>query len=336
MIVVVHSGNTFTVLQVNDSGSVTLDSTVLASSALLRDVRFDTTPGAAFGGFLYYSVSGLATAPLATTLFEVPAAGGGGLVNVATFPNSGSDATCLRYDFSQGEAGYAADTIYMTDVCKPTSFWTCPTTFVGAKISANLLPPGRTDMDVGGIEFDRGGAFGGLLYLADSDTNCDKISAVYILYPDFTWGVFVPAESTNSVRYSDMAISTGGALGERMYLAAATPISPEIRVVEPSGATSVFASGFPTSVRSISVAEDGSTLFVADTTTVYAIRASLSGAPATISLSSGGSHTLTMNAPAQPSGIYHVLGSVSGTSPGIDFGGGVLLSGQPMVASPRS
>ena len=52
----------------------------------------------------------------------------------------------------------------------------------------------------------------------------------------------------------------------------------------------------------------------------------LSGSPSSVSLSGGGSHTLDLDAGAARAGqVYLMLGSTSGTSPGIPLGGGVVL-----------
>ena len=49
-------------------------------------------------------------------------------------------------------------------------------------------------------------------------------------------------------------------------------------------------------------------------------------APATISVTSGGAQTMVLNAGAANAGsFYWILGSLSGTSPGIDLGGGLIL-----------
>ena len=311
-------GSTINLFQVDATGASLFKSFPISPGALLRDVRFDTTPGTGFSDLLYVSVSNEST-----TLRSI--APDGTIATCGTFAGSSSNGTCLKLAFSNPTAGYLADHLYMSDVCKTTSFWISPPSCIGTQISSDLLPPGRTDMDVGGMEFDHGGAFGNLLYLADSDGNCDEVAAIYQLMPNYTWATFVGEFDTDVISLVDLAISNGGALGKAMYVntydKSTTPTSYEVRRYDPNGNYEVFASGF-SQLRKLSVSDDGSTLYVADLNQLYAIRGkdTLSGNPASISLTSGGTHTLTLDAECHPSELYLMLGSTSGTSPGVALG----------------
>jgi hypothetical protein len=138
-------------------------------------------------------------------------------------------------------------------------------------LSQNCLPPGRTDTDVRGIDFDRteDAVHQSRLLIADSDPNNDNKTGIYALLPDLNWVAVTPIVSTQQRFYRDMAISPGGSFGQLIYVT--ERITNSVMTVDSSGAHSVFASGF-SEIESVTIGEEGSSLFVSDLNGVYRIR----------------------------------------------------------------
>ena len=131
------------------------------------------------------------------------------------------------------------------------------------------MPTGRSDLDVRGLGFDATGVYGNRLYLADSDPNNDDVAAIYALLPDLTWHELSTPVTTDVRFYGDLAISTGGALAQQMYVT--DKVSDTIMTVSTVGTHAGWASGF-TAIASLSAAADGNAMYVSDYNGVYKIR----------------------------------------------------------------
>ena len=183
---------------------------------------------------------------------------------------SGQDPLCMRFDFSTGAGGYLAGA-YLEDrhASNGTSLYHMDTDFTVALLSQDLLPLGRTDLDVAGMEFDPTGVYASYLTMADSDPDHDDMAVIYQLLPDLSW-IELASPVTTAVRYyRDMAFSPDGSFGEVLYVT--DYVSDAIMAVGTNGVHSVFASGFY-GVESITVSGDGEHMFVSDASGVHRIR----------------------------------------------------------------
>lgn len=149
-----------------------------------------------------------------------------------------------------------------------TSLWHADSSWTTTILGQNVLPVGRTDLDIFGMKFDSTGIYGHHLMLADSDDDDNK-SGIYALMPDLTWTELTTIVPLNVRFYRDMDISTGGAFGQMIYVA--EEVSQQIQTVDPDGLHTTFATGFD-EIGSVAVSEDGNALYVSDSNGIYRIR----------------------------------------------------------------
>ena len=249
----------------------------LPTLAWVLDIKFDNT--GMFGGGLLVSVGSSPVTPSQSSLYCVSP---NGTISLAAGPFGGSgDSLSYRCAFTDGLGGFAPGA-YLEDgdgsngtrlaLLSPPAVPGCGS---GAytSLSSNHVPPGRTDVDVQGFQFDRSGSFGMLLILADSDGNDDHKSAIYTINGTLQWGTIAGPVSTSVRFYGDMTIASAGAFGPGsglgpMYVT--EQISNELQAVDPGGVHQTMASGF-TGIQSVSVSNDGNSLFVTDSNGVYRI-----------------------------------------------------------------
>jgi len=184
---------------------------------------------------------------------------------------SNIDRIMFIHDFTDGNGGYYPG-MHLEDQqgYDGTSFYYLDPNFVPTKLGQNLLPSDRTDIDVWGMEFDPTGVYEFYLTMADSDRNNDDWTVIYQLKPDLSWSELTTKVRTSVRSYRDMCFSSGGSFGEILYVA--DRVSETIMSVDPSGAHTVFASGF-NGVESVTVSEDSEHMFVSDANGIYRIRA---------------------------------------------------------------
>ncbi|HMN96078.1 MAG TPA: hypothetical protein PKC43_01405 [Phycisphaerales bacterium] len=234
-----------------------------AGSSVLT-IRFDRT--GLFGHKLHLSVR-QETATSTTTQFFVVEPGGA--INSVLGPVGGpSNKLAFLFEFTEG-GGYLPGA-YLEDqnIGNGTSLWHASPGWQTTVLGQNVLPPGRTDLDIYSMRFDTTGVYGNRLLLADSD-NDDNKTVIYALLPNLTWTELTAVVPLSTRFYRDMDISVGGALGAMIYVA--EQVSQQVQTVDADGAHAPFATGF-TGIGSIAAAEDGNALFVSDANAIYRIR----------------------------------------------------------------
>jgi len=255
----------------------------MSEFASVLDVRFDTS--GLFGNKLFVSVfnaeyQGPGGVPTTEFVIVEP----DGSTTVLGPIGSESNGLAMYVDFIAGAAGFGPGA-YLFDLhgdAAGSSVWRLnppPPDGDFEILAQNSLPPGRTDLDIRGLEFDRVGAFGGLLYLADADANGSKDGLIYTVNASLAWTPFNAVQSTDIRYYRDLALGGGGPLGNRLFVAESR--SDVVEAFEPDGSSTVFASGFqfsaqydhePGGAASISLDEAGEALYIADDGGVYRIR----------------------------------------------------------------
>jgi hypothetical protein len=235
-----------------------------------KDIRFDTT--ALFDSKLYISVT---KGGFDTQFYGVEPDGSIG-DPVATFGGS-ENQLAFVFDFTGGSKYQPGAYLEDTDGGHGTSLWHMDAGFRGEELAPNLLPPGRHDMDVRGMEFDTTGVYWSRLTIADSDPNNDNLCAIYQLLtdPQLSWEPLTDEVPTQQRFYRDMTIAIGGAFGQTLY--AIESVSDTIVQVDANGSHETFASGFDFSdgdfdPASITVSDDGNNLYVSDENGIYRIR----------------------------------------------------------------
>ncbi len=258
-----------------DAGTVSVIAAIPIASAgaFVNDIRFDGVGVQANRLFVAVRTGNFFT----TIIYRVEP---DGTTTQVTALGTASDELGLTFDFTSGLGGYTAGA-YMNDISQNdgTSIWHWSPTDVFTRLAQNSVPPGRFDVDIRGVEFDRTGVFNNRFVLVDNDANETGINAVYTLSPALQWQMLGAQQSTATMYYRDLAISPGGALGQFIYLLDAR-LDRVIRM-DGAGAFTQFASGFTVAstyddtadgAASLSVNNDGSALYVADTNGVYRIR----------------------------------------------------------------
>lgn len=250
---------------------------VPTAQAYVLDLRFDTS--GLFGNSLYVSVPSNLISVYTNEIFRVDPNGTISSVGVLGGPNGAGLA--LTLDFTNGAGGYVPGA-YMPDLNGEqllSAFWrwTPPASFT--QLSPNLVAPGQVDMDVRGVEFDRGGAFSNRLIVADNDANNSGRNTVFTLSPSLAWANVTTSQTTAALYIRDLAMSNTGALGNLAYILDA--VGDRVASVSPTGVITTFASGFTVAnqydseadgAASLSITEDGNTMYVADTNGVWRIR----------------------------------------------------------------
>ncbi|MCA9310178.1 MAG: hypothetical protein KDA21_03175 [Phycisphaerales bacterium] len=279
------SNGILTVLRISQGSVDTLATRNVASGAVVFDLRFDTT--------------GLLGHRLIVSVVNESQTSGGNLANtelVLVEPNGstsilgptggGGDGLGFYLDLTSGSGGYTPGA-YLVDLVGDaldplggSSLWLLDGALSFSRLAQNSVPAGRGDIDIRGLEFDRSGAFGGLLYLVDADANASTNCLIYTLNSSLVWTPFNSNASTNVRYYRDMAMSPGGALGQYIYVVEAR--QDVVQRVAPNATDEVFASGFDFSAQydfdaggaaSLSIDDTGNILYVADDTGIYRIRA---------------------------------------------------------------
>ena len=231
-------------------GTVRFDKTGLFANQLFVSVFYDNDTGS------NYNI---------TDIIKIPSG------EVVASKGNDSNGLAFNFDFTTGEFGYEAGA-YLEDahLLGGTSLYHMDSNFSLAQLSEDLLPEGRTDMDVKAIEFDPTGEYGNYLTMADYDENNDHLNGIYQLDPNLEWIELIEPVHTSTMAYRDMCFSDGGAFGQTLYVT--DRVSETIMSVEPNGIHTVFASGF-SGIEAVTVSQDSMHMFVSDTSGVYRIRA---------------------------------------------------------------
>jgi len=258
-----------------DAGAISVIATVPIASpgAFVSDLRFDGV--GVQGNRLFVAVR---TGDFFTTI--IIRVEPDGQATQVTALGTSTDELGLSFDFTSGLGGYQPGA-YMNDISQNdgTSMWHWSPSDVFTRLAQNSVPAGRSDVDIRGVEFDRTGVFNNRFVLVDNDANESGINAVYTLSPALQWQMLGAQQSTGTMYYRDLAISSGGAFGQFIYLLDAR--GDRVTRMDGTGAFTQFASGFNVAsiyddgvdgAASLSVNNDGSTLYVADTNGVYRIR----------------------------------------------------------------
>ncbi|MCB9854069.1 MAG: hypothetical protein H6818_00160 [Phycisphaerales bacterium] len=198
---------------------------------------------------------------------------------VATVGNAATNGVGLTFDFTSGGAGFAGGCyLYDIDFNDGTNFWRLPVSGSPVLLNSNVVYPGRVDMDVRGVEFDRTGRYGGGLILVDADANGSLLGGVYALDAFQNWSLITSQMSTNTLYVRDLSLSPGGLFGEMLYILDAR--GNRVASVSTSGSLSTVVSGLNVPAEyddsggaaSLSISNDGEVLYVADFNGVYRIR----------------------------------------------------------------
>ncbi len=238
----------------------------------VRCIRFDNT--VLFGNSLFLSV-----------VTEVPGPGGQGQTSIHRVDPDGAVATvqtiggqdnslALIFDFTDGAGGYVPGA-YLEDgyAGEGTSFLHMSTSYQVSIMGQDFLPPGRTDLDVPGMEFDPTGVYGSHLTIVDCDQNHDAKSAIYQILPaqpEYTWTRLTELFDSGTRCYGDLSFSPDGSFGQVLFVTEG--VTDTVMSVDPNGVHDVFATGFY-GIRSITISDDGEHMSVSDANAVYRIRA---------------------------------------------------------------
>lgn len=183
----------------------------------------------------------------------------------------------LNYDFTLAAGPphdpYAA-VLYDGDAGGGSRLSTMDRDFALTTRRSNSVPPGRTDLDVNGMQADVTGLYGGGVLLADCDINTDDWSGVYHLSSPETGGTYMLLGNllrTSQRCLTDLDITDQGTFGNILYVTEAR--SNEVKTIDPSGTYETWAGGF-NGPSSLSLARDGESMYVADIFGVWLIRRS--------------------------------------------------------------
>ncbi|MFI4917712.1 MAG: hypothetical protein ACIAS6_14560, partial [Phycisphaerales bacterium JB060] len=244
---------------------------VFADGALTDVVRVRLDTLGTLGGGLHATARFGPSTANQTAYLTLRADGG-----IAERWRRGGSTDNVTYDFELTPGGTpdAAAVLLDQDVGSGTSLATMTTGFEVTVIDGDSLPIGRTDTDVRGFHRDVSGAYGGGILLADSDPNNDDITAIYELRVDGGLASYRPiggAVATDQRFYGDLAIAEGGPLGGVIYIT--DQVTNEIQTVDAGGTHATWATGF-TNIDTLSISPDGQSMYVADQSGVWLIRAS--------------------------------------------------------------
>jgi len=137
------------------------------------------------------------------------------------------------------------------------------------KISDNIVPNNRTDLDHQEIKFDSTGLYGGYITISDYDLNSDELTGIYQFLPDSSWKELVKPVSCNDAKYTNIKFSLGGDFGKKLYVI--NQLNNSINIVNSNGELETFASGFDQPF-SIAISPDGKHMFVSEVKGIFRIR----------------------------------------------------------------
>lgn len=242
----------------------------LDEGAELVTLRFDTT--GQFGNRLLVSVfhdGGLGQGNAVSDIYAIDAAGRATRLRSVGSPDN---PVILNLEVSDGSRGYPRG-IYLQDrnLVSGSPLYLLDASLELSLIDRNLLPKGRSDIDVRAMQFDPTGLYSSLLYLSDNDDH-DRLSGLYLLDTRLRWTEVIPPESTSSVAFGELAFSSGGAFDLALYVV--ERLGERIVRVSPTGGQENFATGFR-GVESITISPDGDTMYVSDRHAIHRIRAAV-------------------------------------------------------------
>lgn len=190
---------------------------------------------------------------------------------LAEFGDCSDNISIGGLDFGKGSLGYGSS-MYLADYMNlgGNNLFRYDFSSGLELIVENLVPPGRSDLDVVGMEFDPTGLYGSNLIIAGSDGLSDGLAGIYQLLPDWSWLELSSPVSSSVRAYRDMAISSGGSFGQMLYVT--DTISETIMTVNSTGVHTTYASGF-SGILSLTVSEDGDFMYVSDSNGIHRIKA---------------------------------------------------------------
>ncbi len=228
---------------------------------LTVDIKFDTFDVLGESLWGSFRIAPTDTDPPANEILKI---GSSGSVGVAeTIPGF----VAARMAISSGADNYLPGAyLYDGDITGGTRMFH----FDGGNVtqlSANLVPPGRTDVDVQGMEFDPTGQFSDLLVVVDSDDH-DQVSAIYGLKPNLTWTTIAPPVSLDQRAYRGMAFTGGGIFNAGLFVTES--ITDNVFKVAANGNHILFAAGF-NGIDDIAITADGMQMYVTDADGIHLI-----------------------------------------------------------------
>lgn len=236
--------------------------------AELVTIRFDTT--GQFGNQLLVSLvhdGGSGGGNAVTDILAIDAAGRARRLESI---GSADNPVTLNLAVSDGSWGYRAG-LYLQDrnLMHGSPLYFLDRSLELSIIDKNLLPDGRTDIDVQDMLFDPTGLYSSQLILSDCDDH-DQLSGLYVLGQRLRWRELVRLEPTSEVAFGQLAFSAGGAFDLSLYVV--ERIGRRVVKVSPTGGLEDFATGFD-APESITVGADGKEMYVSDRGAIYRIRA---------------------------------------------------------------
>jgi hypothetical protein len=236
--------------------------------AELATIRFDTK--GQFGNQLLVSVvhdGGSGRGHVVSDIYAIDAVGRARRLQSIGSPEN---PVALNLEVSDGSRGFRPG-LYLQDrnVLGGSSLYVLDASLELSLIGENLLPKGRSDLDVRGMQFDPTGLYSSHLFLSDTDDH-DRLSGLYLLDSRLRWTEVIPPEPTSSVAFGELAFSAGGAFDLALYVL--ERVGERIVRVSPSGGQEDFATGFR-GIESIAISPDGEAMYVSDRHAIHRIRA---------------------------------------------------------------
>ncbi len=256
----------FKVIRVNDAGGSTLNTIgPFPDGAEIQTIRFDWT--GAFQKHLLVSVfHNNGDQPFNYQTDIVKIAPDGTFATMASLGDKYSPMA-MHFDISKGAGGFQVG-LYLLDAdnADGTAMYYIDENFNATLLGPNVLPSGRTGLDPRGIEFAPTDTYGRYLTIADSDYD-DGITAVYFMRYDLVFGPLTTPAAIGTRVYGDMAFSSGGALGDLLYVT--DSLNKKVLEVSRTGAYKTFATGF-NNVQSISIYNGD--MYISDADGIYRVR----------------------------------------------------------------
>lgn len=256
------------VLRVREASVQVTTTSGFPAGSLVTDLRFDTSRE--FGNRLYLTVVSPERlgGPLGVSQFYLVAPDG----SVERLLVLGSEKDPLNFvmDFTADVDGYRPGVyLFDRDSGGGNSLYHVAGDLTVNLLGRDVLPPGRTDIDPMGMEFDQTGTFGGRLTIADADAR-DDLCGVLIMRSDLAMDEVGSPVPLSRREYSDMALSPGGDLGRWLFVT--DRVEQFVFAVGGDGAHEPFAKGF-NGIESLTVSADGNRMYVSDADGVHRIQA---------------------------------------------------------------
>jgi len=195
----------------------------------------------------------------------------GNVVEKASIGNV-NDQIGMKFVIVDEAAGYLEGAyLFDTNSNHGSNLYRMDTEFNLHKISDNIVPNNRTDLDHQEMKFDITGLYGGYITISDYDLNSDELTGIYQFLPDLSWKELVKPVNCNDAKYTNIKFSSGGDFGKKLYVI--NQLNNSINIVNSDGELEIFASGFD-QPSSIAISTDGNHMFVSENNGIFRIRKS--------------------------------------------------------------